>query len=118
MEEETQNINYFKDQQERALDEDSGSNKTTSSSSSSVPIPPTTRHVYVNVNRYSIACTTVAIIIAILIYLIPYFLFKQNIITEGIFIFIVLIIIFTSIILIYLICNYENSLFISNNLIR
>jgi len=82
------------------------------------PPAPTTRHVYINFNRYTIACTSISVVIAILIYLIPHVLFKQNIITENSFIFIVVLMIITCIILIYLICNYENSLFISNNLIK
>lgn len=110
-EEDTQNNNYFKDQQIKALTKNSES----SNKSRTVSIPPKTRHVYINFNRYSVLCTGIAVVIVILIYLIPYFLFKQNIIREGIFIFIVTLIVIISIILIYLICNYENSFFISNN---
>ena len=109
MEEETQN--NFKDQQVKILSEkNKSSNKTDIES-----VLPKTRHVYINFNRYSILCTIISVIIVILIYLIPYFLFKQNIIREGIFIFIVTLIIIIAIVLIYLICNYENSFFISNN---
>ena len=110
-EKDTQNKNNFKDQQVKILSKNSKS----SNKSRTVSIPPKTRHVYINFNRYSVLCTGIAVIIVILIYLIPYFLFKQNIISEGIFIFTVVLIVIISIILIYLICNYENSFFISNN---
>ena len=111
-EEDTQNKNYFKDQQKKAL----AKNKKLKNNNTNIgSIPPKTRHVYINFNRYSILCTTISVIIVILIYLIPYFLFKQNIIREGLFIFIVTLIVIISIILIYLICNYQNSFFISNN---
>ena len=109
MEEETQN--NFKDQQIKILSENNKSSNKTDIES----VLPKTRHIYINFNRYSILCTTISVIIVILIYLIPYFLFKQNIIREGIFIFIVTLIVIMAIILIYLICNYENSFFISNN---
>ena len=77
-EEDTQNNNYFKDQQVKAL----AKNKKSSSKSNIGAIPPKTRHVYINFNRYSVLCTGIAVVIVILI---------------------------------YLICNYENSFFISNN---
>lgn len=108
-EEDTQN--NFKNQQIKMLSKNNGSSNKTDIESAL----PKTRHVYINFNRYSILCTTIAVIIVILIYLIPYFLFKQKIIREGIFIFIVILIVIIAIILIYLICNYENSFFISNN---
>lgn len=108
----TENNNNFEYLQRKLLNKDS--NKKDKYLVNAKPIPKKSV-AYLNFNKYSIICTFVAVFISLLIYFIPYYLFKLNLIKEGIFIFIVCIIILISIILIYIICNYENGFALSRN---
>lgn len=72
----------------------------------------------VNINKWSIKCSLISIIVSVLLYIIPYLMYKMGIINDGTFCLFILVIVVFSCVGIIMYCNFQNGLFITNNAIN
>lgn len=72
----------------------------------------------VNINKWSIKCSLISIIVSVVLYIIPYLMYKMGIISDGTFTLFILVIVVFSCLGIIVFCNFQNGLFITNNVIN
>ena len=72
----------------------------------------------VNINKWSIKCSLISIIVSVLLYIIPYLMYKMGIISDATFYLFILVIVIFSCLGIIIYCNFQNGLFITNNVIN
>jgi len=72
---------------------------------------------YININKWSVKCSLISVIVSILLYIFPYMMYKMNIINDGTLILFILVIVVFSCLGIIMYCNFQNGLFITNNAI-
>lgn len=72
----------------------------------------------VNINKWSIKCSLISIIVSVLLYIIPYLMYKMLIISDVTFYLFILVIVVFSCLGIIIYCNFQNGLFITNNVIN
>ena len=72
----------------------------------------------VNINKWSIKCSLISIIVSVVLYIIPYLMYKMGIISDGTFTLFILVIVVFSSLGIIVFCNFQNGLFITNNVIN
>ena len=72
----------------------------------------------ININKWSIKCSLISIIVSVLLYIIPYLMYKIGLINDATFYLFILVIVIFSCLGIIIYCNFQNGLFITNNVIN
>ena len=69
----------------------------------------------VNINKWSVECSLIGIMVSVLLYIFPYFMYKMGIISDKTLILFILVIVVFSCLGVIVYCNFQNGLFITNN---
>lgn len=70
---------------------------------------------YININKWSVKCSLISIILSVLFYIFPYLMYKMRLISDTTLMLFVFVIVVFSCLGIIVFCNFQNGLFITNN---
>jgi hypothetical protein len=70
---------------------------------------------YFNVNKWTIQCSLIGFASVLVLYFVPYLLYKIKIIAVRTFLYLIIVLVIYGVLGMILFCNYQNGMFLLNN---